>query len=238
MNCILPPELSDQQLMAYLDDPDSNQETARHLQQCPHCREKAGSLARFQKQLKTRLYRSTCPSSEELGGYYLRMAPPNERLVIGQHLRECPHCVSEINTLAEYLNETSSQPDPGKSLKTVFAKLVSGVAGTGSLQTFPALRGQAKDLPIFEAEGIVITIDLQSTPNGQVSLLGQVAADEQDEWTGATVELKQAYVTSLTTTLDDLGAFTFETVYPGSMQIKVTSQQGIDVETETIFITN
>jgi hypothetical protein len=236
MNCIFPPELTDLQLMAYLDKPESNQETASHLEKCPHCQEKAKALELFQKHLKTRLYRSTCPSSEQLGEYYLRMAPANQRLAIAQHLRECPHCASEINTLTDFLKEESSQPEPVKSLRTVFAKLVSGAAGAGSQQTFPALRGQAKDLPIFEGEGIVITIDLQDNPDGQVSILGQLAADDQDQWTGATVELKQAYVSPLVTSLDDLGSFTFETLYPISLQISVTSQQGIAVETEKVFI--
>ncbi len=236
MNCLFPPELTDQQIMAYLDHPETNQETASHLEQCPHCQEKAKTLELFQKRMRTRLYRSTCPSSEELGEYYLRMAPATQRLVIGQHLRECPLCTSEINTLTEYLQEASAKPGPVKSIKTIFARLVGGAAG--SLPAFPALRGQAKDLPIFEAEGIVITIDIQTDPTGQVSLLGQVAADDQDQWTGATVELNQAYVTSLTTTLDDLGAFTFEAIYPGSMQITVTSQQGVEVQTEQVFITN
>ena len=238
MNCAFPPELTDLQLMAYLADPDANQETALHLQGCPYCQEKVKALDRFQKRLKTLLYRSTCPSSQELGQYYLRMAPANQRLIIAQHLRECPHCVNEINVLEEFLKKDSLQPDPDRSLQRILARLVSGPAGTGSSQFFPALRGQAKDLPIFEAEGIVITIDIQTSPNGQVSLLGQLAADDQDQWTGAMVELKQVYNTSVTTTLDDLGAFSFEMISPGSMQITVTSQHGIEVQTETVFITN
>jgi hypothetical protein len=238
MKCVFPPELSDQQIMAYLDDPDANQETAHHLQQCPHCREKGEALERFQKRLKARLYRSTCPSSRELGEYFLRMLPPSRTLIVAQHLRECPHCENEISNLGEFLETDFRQPEPLQPIKKLFAHLMSSAAGAGSLQTIPALRGLAKDLPIFEAEGIVITIDLQAGPGGQVSILGQVAADDQDQWTGARVQLDQAYITSLTTTLDDLGAFTFESLYPGSMQITVTSHHGIEVKTEKVFITN
>lgn len=235
-NCKIPPELDDQQLLAYLDNPDANQDTARHLEQCPHCRQKAGAFETFQKRLGARLYRSTCPSTMELGEYHFRMLSPNQTLIVAQHLRECPHCAKEISVLKGFLDESSVRPDSLKPIKNLFARLVSGTPGTGSIQAFPALRGQVKELPIFEAEGIMITMDIQASPNGQVSILGQVAADDQDRWTGATVELDQAYVTPLVTSLDDLGAFTFEALYPVSVQITVTSQHGIAVQTEKVFI--
>ena len=235
-NCEFPPELNDVQLSAYLDDPEANQETARHLEQCPYCREKAGTLNLFQKRLGARLYRSTCPSTMELGEYHLRMLSPNQTLVVAQHLRECPHCADEISELKGFLDESSARPDPLRPIKILFAKLVSGAAGAGSPQPFPALRGQMKELPIFEAEGIVVSMDIQPSADGLVSIIGQVAAVDQDQWTGATVELEQAYVTPLVTSLDDLGAFTFETLYPVSVQITVISQHGIEVQTEKIFI--
>jgi hypothetical protein len=232
--------LDDQQLLAYLDDPDSIQETIRHLEQCEHCREKARALDYFQKRMKTRLYRSTCPTSVNLGEFYLRMAPASQSLVIAQHLRECPHCASEISKLEEFLEDAASPATLISPIKVLFARLVSGKGGAG-FQTSPALRGMAKELPIFEAEGVVVSIDLQASSDGQFTILGQLAAEgqeDQDHWTDATVELKQSYTTPLVATMDDLGAFTFEAIYPGSVQFTIRSQHGIEVQTEKVFIAN
>jgi hypothetical protein len=171
----------------------------------------------------------------ELGEYHLRHLPASRRLVIAQHLRECPHCMQEMTKVEEFLSEFTQPVSVLESAKLLLAKLVGGNE-TGSFQSAPALRGQAKNLPIFEAEGIVISLDLESIPNGEITLHGQVAADDQDQWTGATVELKQRYLSPVRTTLDDLGAFTFETVDPGSTQITIVSPEGAAIQTETVFI--
>lgn len=236
MNCVLPPELDDKQLMSYLDAPTANQKTAQHLENCPYCRERAENLDRFQKHLSTRLHRATCPSPMELGEYHLRNLPASQRLVIAQHLRECPSCTREIIQLEEFLSEFTPPTSLLETAKVLMAKLVGGGNETGSFQAMPALRGQTRNLPIFEAEGIVISLDVESVPNGEISIQGQVAADDQDQWTGATVELKQRYLSPVRTMLDDLGAFTFETVDPGSTQITVISSEGVVIQTETVFI--
>ena len=235
-SCVLPPELDDKQLMSYLDDPNANQNTAQHLENCLYCREKATALDLFQKRLTARLYRSTCPSPMELGEYHIHNLPAPQRLVIAQHLRECPHCTQEIMQLEEFLSEFTPPAGLLETAKVLIAKLVGGRDETGAFQVMPALRGQAKNLPIFEADGIVVSLDVESVPNGDLSIQGQVAAEDQDQWTGSTVELKQRYLSPLRTLLDDLGAFTFETVDPGSTQITIISPEGVVIQTETVFI--
>jgi glutaredoxin len=230
-NCVFPPELEDKQLMAYLDDADGNPETARHLAGCPYCKERADALDRFQKHLTTRLYRSTCPSSLELGEFHVRMLPAPQRLVIASHLRECPHCQQEVTLLDGFMREPAPQTSILEAVKVLMARLVSGGALPGT-----ALRGEAKTSPVFEADGTVISLNVQPGPNDEISILGQMAADDQDRWTGASVELKQPYLAALHTTIDDLGAFTFDSVDPGSVQITITSPDGMVIQTEDISI--
>ena len=100
----------------------------------------------------------------------------------------------------------------------------------------PALRGERKGPIILEAEGVVITLDVEPGSDGQVSILGQVAADEQDQWTNASVELQQADRQPITTSLDDLGAFRFEIVRPGATQIMITSTEGVVIQSPNIDI--
>jgi hypothetical protein len=236
MNCIFPPELTDLQLLAYLDDPDSNEGTARHLEQCPHCRERVKALASFQQGLKTRLYRSTCPSPLELGEYHLQMSSAAQRLAIAQHLRECPFCTQEIAELGMFLGEIGSRAGILEPVKILIAQLVGG-AQTNPAPGLSALRGEIKGPLVFAADGIVITLDVQSGLNGHVSIQGQVAADDQDQWTGAVVRMQQADNLKWDASLDDMGAFGFEEVPPGSINLKITSPNGTEIQILNIDIT-
>jgi hypothetical protein len=223
--------------MAYLDDPDANQETARHLAQCPHCRENAETLDLFQKRLGSRLYRSTCPSPIDLGNYFLRMLPASQRLVVAQHLRQCPLCTREVLEMEKFLGDPSPRRDLFKAVKTLIARLPHSEAEAHS-HRLPALRGGGKKPATFKTDHIVITLEIQPGPDEQFTILGQMAAgDQQDQWTGAMVELEQPFLTSLIASVDDLGGFTIETVFSGPTQITITSMNGIAVQTEQISFT-
>jgi hypothetical protein len=88
----------------------------------------------------------------------------------------------------------------------------------------------------LEADGLVITLDIQPGPNEQVSILGQVAAEDQDRWTGAVVKVQQADTPPRTATLDDLGAFRFAKIDPGSVQLTITSSDGTVVQIPNLDI--
>ena len=227
-NCVFPPELEDQQLLKYLDDPHADLEIARHIEKCSYCRERAETLAHFQKQLTFRLYRSTCPSAFELGEYHLRMLPANQRLVIAQHIRECPHCALELSRLEGFLSELTPQPGLLEPIKVLFARLVPSDV---------ALRGETPAAQVFQVDEIVISLERQRTANGEVFIQGLLAADDQDQWTGATVELQQDYLSPLLSSVDDLGGFSFSETPPGPAQVTITSPAGIVIRTEKVNLT-
>ena len=237
-NCEFPPELDDKQLLMYLDG-GADRETVLHLEKCSYCRQRAKALDGFQKHLTARLYRATCPSSMELGDYHLRLLPPSQMLIVAQHVRECPHCAGEVAELESFLSElkpTQEASLQGKA-KVLIARFLGGHSENSSLApSFAALRGEAKGPVILEADGLVITLDIQPGPNEQVSILGQVAAEDQDRWTGAVVEVQQADTPPRTATLDDLGAFRFAKVDPGSVQMTITSSDGTVVQIPNLDI--
>jgi hypothetical protein len=234
MECITSPALDDTQIISYVEG-EADDVIVAHIKKCPYCAERASRMTLFQKRLRTQLYRSNCPSSIELGDYHLGLLPASQVLVIAQHLRACPHCRREVAELEDFLAETDVQTDnlfyPAKVL---FAQLVNG----GATPTFGALRGGSKGPIIFETEGVVITLDVQPGPRGQVSILGQVAADDQDSWTGAKVGIRQDDSSQLTASVDDLGAFRFEAVPPTSIQITITSLHSIEIQTQQIDLTD
>jgi hypothetical protein len=79
-------------------------------------------------------------------------------------------------------------------------------------------------------DGAVVTFMMQPAPNGKVSMLGQVAAEEQDAWTGAVVILQQADAPRQTTAVNDLGAFSFETVQAGTAEFTIISLHNLNIK--------
>jgi len=232
MQCITSPALDDTQIVSYIEG-EADDEIVAHIKKCPYCADRANRLTLFQNRLRTRFYRSTCPSSMELGDYYLGLLSPSRELVVAQHVRECPLCSRDVAELQEYLTEPDPRPGMLEPAKVLIARLAGGPSGQPA---YSALRGESKGPLVFEADGVVITLDIQPRPNGQISILGQVAAEDQDQWTGAEAQLIQPDISELRSTLDDLGAFSFEDVRPGSAQLKITSPNGVEVQVPNIEI--
>ena len=234
-NCAFPPELDDKQLLIYLDGK-ADEATRSHLKGCAYCRGRAQALDRLQTHLTGQLYRLTCPSSIELGEYHLRMLPASQMLVIAQHVRECPHCQREVAELENFLADPVAENQLLGAAKVLIARLMGGQIAPGKQRengftsAIPTLRGEIRGPLTFEADGMVITLDIQQTNEGTINILGQVAADDQDQWTASKVELQQADSPPLTAALDDLGAFRFEELRLGSTQITITSPSGIIVQ--------
>lgn len=219
ISCVYPPELDDKQLLAFLDG-EADKEIIAHLQGCIYCHQKAENLDHFQKRLITRLYRHTCPSAMELGEYHLHILPASQMLIIGQHLRECTHCTHEVAQLESFLSAQESSL-LGQA-KLLIARLVSAPA----IATTTALRGEGKGPITFAIDNIIIVLDIQPATAGKVNILGQVAADPQDDWTGALVELRKDHQLEISSTVNDLGAFQCEGVIPGQQELWIKPKNG------------
>jgi hypothetical protein len=156
-----------------------------------------------------------------------------QMLIVSQHLRECPHCSREVDQLKEFLSDLA----PGvkgnllQQAKVLIAHMVSGKGAAGpSGEPSYTLRGNGEGPIIFETDGIVVVLDIQPANGGKMNILGQLAADDQERWTGATVKLQQTDGIQSTVLLDDLGAFRFEEALSGSSQITITSLDGAEVQ--------
>jgi hypothetical protein len=157
----------------------------------------------------------------ELGDYHLGLLPAPQALVVAQHVRECPLCRREVAELEDFLAGQVTNGLLGTA-KVLVAQLIGGE--NGFMPSSAALRGEAKGPLTLEADGIVIVLDIQQADGGMVNILGQVAADDQDQWTGALVELHQDGKLEFSTTVDDLGAFHTEGIIPGLKELRITSK--------------
>ncbi len=223
MKCISSPALDDTQIMRYIDG-EADDTVMAHIRECPYCAEKASEWTLLQKRLREQLYRSTCPTPMELGDYHLELLSEPQVLVVAQHVRECPLCRREVVELEDFLGDLAPTENSllGRA-KVLIARLVGGNTGESS-PAFAALRGEAKGPMTFAADGIVIVLDLQLDNDGQRIILGQVAADHQDDWTDALVELRKDNQLLISSTVDDLGAFQCKGIIPGPQELRIISK--------------
>jgi hypothetical protein len=233
MKCISSPALENIEIARYVDG-EAEDAVVAHIKECPFCSDRARQWTLLQKSLRKQFYRKTCPTPAELGDYHLGLLPARQVLAVAQHIRECALCRQEVLQLEEYLAELAPERGLLEPVKILIGRIISGQPG--ELSSSPALRGETKGPLIFAADGIVVTLDVQPGSDGGASLQGQVAADDQDQWTGAVVKMSQADMPDLTASLDDLGSFGFEGVHPGTIHLRITSHNGIEVQILNIDI--
>lgn len=220
MKCISSPALDDTQILSFIEG-EADDAVAAHIKECPYCSEKARQWTRLQNRLKKQSYRVTCPTPMELGDYHLDYLPDPQKLVVAQHLRECALCRREVTVLEGFLIDLAPESSLLGTAKVLVARLMGGQAENALA---PALRGEAKGPLTFEVDSTVIILDIQSAKDGKVDILGQVAAEDQDQWTEALVELRQDGQLEFSTRVDDLGAFQAEGIIPGPKELQIISE--------------
>jgi hypothetical protein len=235
MTCISPPQLDDQELLAYFDG-EAGRQVRAHLASCAHCRERARQLARVQDRLIALLYRVACPSPLEVGEYHLGVLPVEQRLALDRHLAECPHCRRELRQLEGYVAALAPDVELGplERIKVLIARLVSAPEGQpGPGVPAPALaaaglRGEGESLLLYQADGIHISLECQdeAKDRDRMILLGLVTGADT---TGMEVQLWQPDQLIATAPVDPLGNFVVSDLIPGSYRLVL---RGPEVEVQ------
>jgi len=223
--CISPPELETVQLLAHLDGR-ADREVETHLEQCPHCRQRANNLAGFQEHMTARLYRLSCPSTIELGEYHLGMLPDVQREAVRHHLDTCPHCSSEVAQLKSYLSELTSDLEfsPLEKVKVLIAQLVSDMrpgdlSAPFSLAPVPAgLRGEQEGPLFYRAGDAQVTLEIQEDPQtpGSRTLVGLLIGIDP---AGFQAHLWHGTERLAISGVDELGNFSVPDLEPGEYQL-------------------
>jgi hypothetical protein len=220
MKCITSPALDNVEIAMYVDG-EADEATIAHIKQCPFCNERAQQWTLLQNRLRKQFYRVNCPTPVELGDYHLGLLPAPQALVVSQHLRECLLCKQEVAVLDDFLTGLAPETSSLGAAKVLVARLLATQPDLA-----PALRGEVKGPLTLEVDGIVIVLDIQPGDPGMFNILGQVAADDQDRWTGALVEFRQDSELKSSSTVDDLGAFRTENMVPGSKELRIIPKDG------------
>jgi hypothetical protein len=222
MKCISSPALDNVEIASYVEG-EADEATVAHIKQCPFCSERARQWTLLQNRLREQFYRVNCPTPMELGDYHLGFLSDSQKLGIPQHVRECLLCRQEVAILENFLSTLAPESNLLGAAKVRIARLMGAQAENGLAQ---ALRGEAKGPLTFEADGFVIVLDIQPAAEGSFNILGQVAADDQEKWTGALVEFRQGDELQLSTTVDDLGAFRSDGMESGSKELRIIPKDG------------
>ncbi|HEY0604841.1 MAG TPA: zf-HC2 domain-containing protein [Herpetosiphonaceae bacterium] len=185
--------------------------------------------------LKGKLNRWDCPAPQRLGDYVMGLVSARtEERTIRLHLEECASCKAEVEDLNVFLvsdnvsvSASQKHPQPAVARKhperPSFGQILARI-----LPRTPALalRGAALGPIMAEAEGTTVVLDVQPATEGQVTILGQVIADDYDSWTGALVELRREGVIQATTTVGDTSSFNCGPFPAGSIQLAITPPVG------------
>jgi hypothetical protein len=213
VDCVNPAEIKEGDLMAYVDG-EAGKGVAEHIHRCPACGQRVEELATLQATLSTRLYRQACPAPEQLIAYHQSGLEGGAALVVGQHLRQCPHCARELADLAR--QERSGLLEwLQAAVKVVEAVLATPQAPAGEVAGVRAgPRGIRPTPQVYRAGEVELILSQHTSPTQprQPDLSGLVHAGGQVPETigGARVELYRGGGLIAITQVSPRGHFFFD----------------------------
>jgi hypothetical protein len=95
---------TDEELLGFaLDGQYLSQEARDHLEQCETCQKRLASYRQANTYLVSHLYRSQCPTSEQISFYCTDLLQEDERMSIANHILDCPLCATEVVETRKFL---------------------------------------------------------------------------------------------------------------------------------------
>jgi anti-sigma factor RsiW len=217
-NCVDPTEIQEGDLMAYVDGV-AEEAVVRHVRRCPACAHRVQALAGLGAALTANLYRRTCPKPDQLIAYQQSELEGNEKLVVAQHLRQCPHCARELADLARE-ERASLRKRLRVAIETLEAVLVPPRAQVAAVRDAEATRTAPRVYRAGEIEIILSWQAVWAQPN-QWDLSGQVCVEGWAPETigGAWVELYRGADLIAIAAVDSGGRFAFAGVEPADYDL-------------------
>ncbi len=223
---------TDEELLSFALDGEALPDAARtHLEQCATCQQRLARYEQANTYLISHLYRSQCPTGEQISLYCAGFLPENERMSIATHVLECPLCAAEVEDTRRFLRVPDIElPSPSLSPRTLVRRIFATRVVRPQLQF--AVRGDASETTWprqFKAESVDLSLHLSRTSSGEPMLLGILTstdpAESVDALEGVPAELYNAPLNVdgdepsaaplLRTQVDDLGNIVFKPVSPG-----------------------
>lgn len=254
MDCLNSIAPTDEELISFaLDGEPLPRAANNHLQQCETCQKRLARYKQTNDYLVSRLYRSQCPSGQEISLYCTDLVSEEDRIRIANHVLDCPLCAQEVKDSRAFLRTLDLELvepvfSPRALLRPVFATRVF------SKQAQFAIRGESNTSEStwprhYKAETVDLSLHLSFTSKGERMLLGIITSTDPDEsveiFEGVAVELYTApgptasngdHPSSplLCTYVDDLGNFALKNV-PNGQYVLVIYLPDREMVIEDIF---
>jgi hypothetical protein len=157
------------------------EEEKEHLEQCPICQQRLAMYTRTNALLRSKLYRSVCPSAVQLNYYCLGTVPEAERISIASHLLDCPLCADEVAEIRRV--QANFDPFPtgtfslGAAVRRLVATLVVQQAQPVTRDILPSTGWPRQ----YRAESIDLSLHLSRTSNNETMLLGIITSTDPTE---------------------------------------------------------
>lgn len=216
--CPMVPEISISQLSAYLDN-DADAEVRAHIAECPACLARAEQLAIAQQNLQQILWRSTCPSPEQLRDYAWDLLPPDDAMSVARHVSFCPYCTHD------FFNDYYASGSLGDDLFTQAAQRLGNVeyrvAAHLQVKESAVRSGSQRQAQVFDI-GDGALVSLVSYPDSsqadhfllEATMLGNPGGVLQtDLWRDGTLVASAR--------IDEVGDFQFVGLPPGDYQLVI-----------------
>src|SRR5215469_4846754 len=232
MDCLNSIAPTDEELLSFALDGEVLPDTARtHLEQCATCQRRLARYKQANSYLISHLYRSQCPTGEQISLYCADLLPEDERTSIARHVVDCPLCAAEVEDTRRFLRVQDIElPSSSLSPRTLVRRIFATRVVQPQLQF--AVRGDASEAAWprqFKAESVDVSLHLSRTSSGEHMLLGILTSTDPEESVdaleGVPAELYNAPLDVngdepsaaplLRTQVDDLGNIVFKPVSPG-----------------------
>lgn len=234
--------LDDDGLLRYIFGEETlNRDRQSHLEQCSICQQRLLDYQNTHSLLLTQLYRVECPDATQLSLYCGNMLSRKENSAINRHLSTCLLCTDEVDTIRHELARFPSPSKPEVFSLWQFPQKSRHLTARLVLQPQSSLRQKSapSEWPrYYQSPAINLSLHLSYTSEQQLMLVGIFMCDEEEQnqaYSGTVVDLylpeeqqssgemlpveKQPIHPFLSTTVDELGHFSFAPLQAGHYAI-------------------
>lgn len=146
--CVHPPALDEAQLLRALDGT-TDDATAAHLADCPHCRQALEGLVQEDRRLRRRLAGNPCPPRDTLAAWADGELPAAAAAALDAHTAGCAVCRADLAELAAFRDEALAVA--GEMDQAMAALRPDRGATAASHPTAGPLAGLRRVLAVFHA---------------------------------------------------------------------------------------
>jgi len=225
--CVNPGVVQEWELEAYLYG-DAGSHVSAHLEVCPACRARLTEMRLFEQRWHQMLHRFDCPSPDTLRDYAWRVLLRGQRNRIQAHLAQCPLCRAELDDLDEFVkvekkDVLESALVRARHLAEETGLVVAQLLSPTALQRVPALRGETREVLLFDAQGLALSLNLEHEETGAYTLFGQLLSAGRsispESYARLTSQVGQ--MVPIRVSLDAHGGFALPNIFAGVYQLAV-----------------